>query len=45
MYLMLFVCRVLVLDQGEIKEFDTPEALLSNELSIFQSMAKNAGLI
>ena len=37
--------RVMVLSQGEIVEFDTPDDLLSNEKSIFHGMAKDAGLI
>jgi len=36
--------RVLVLDQGEIAEFDSPESLLQNPDSIFYSMAKDAGI-
>ena len=37
--------RVMVLDQGRIAEFDTPEHLLANSESIFYGMAKNAGLV
>ncbi|XP_064621093.1 multidrug resistance-associated protein 1-like [Lineus longissimus] len=37
--------RILVLDKGEIKEFDTPSALLHNSKSIFHGMARDAGLI
>ena len=37
--------RVLVLDQGMIKEFDTPGALLADRSSVFYSMAKDAGLV
>ena len=36
--------RVMVLDQGQILEFDTPENLMKNKDSQFYSMAKNAGL-
>lgn len=36
--------RVLVLDSGLIKEFDTPENLLADRNSTFYSMAKDAGL-
>jgi ATP-binding cassette subfamily C (CFTR/MRP) protein 1 len=36
--------RVIVLDAGKIKEFDTPEALLADKKSIFFGMAKDAGL-
>ncbi|XP_013389987.1 multidrug resistance-associated protein 1 [Lingula anatina] len=37
--------RVLVLDHGEIKEFDSPTDLLANKRSIFFGMAKDAGLV
>ena len=37
--------RVIVMDKGEIAEFDTPKALLANTNSIFYSMAKDANLI
>ena len=37
--------RVLVVDKGEIAEFDSPQALLANTNSIFYSMAKEAGII
>jgi ATP-binding cassette subfamily C (CFTR/MRP) protein 1 len=37
--------RIIVLDKGEIAEFDTVDALLSDKESIFYGMAKNAGLI
>jgi hypothetical protein len=37
--------RVIVLDQGKLVEYDTPEALLQNKASIFYSMAKDAGLV
>ncbi|XP_021961754.1 multidrug resistance-associated protein 1 isoform X2 [Folsomia candida] len=36
--------RVMVLDKGEIREFDSPENLLSNKNSIFSGMVKDAGL-
>ena len=36
--------RVMVLDQGNIAEFDTPDNLLANKETIFYSMAKNAGI-
>lgn len=37
--------RVMVLDQGRIAEFDTPDNLLADRQSIFYGMAKNAGLV
>ncbi len=37
--------RVMVLDAGRIAEFDSPEALLQNEESIFYGMAKEAGVV
>lgn len=37
--------RVIVLDQGMIAEFDTPDNLLADRNSIFYGMAKDAGLI
>ena len=37
--------RVMVLDQGNVAEFDTVDTLLKNEAGIFHSMAKNAGLV
>ncbi|XP_037921935.1 multidrug resistance-associated protein 1 isoform X7 [Hermetia illucens] len=36
--------KVLVLDKGEIAEFDAPTLLLQNKRSAFYSMAKDAGL-
>ena len=41
----LCYCRVLVLDQGEIKEFDSPGVLMADKDSVFASMAKDAGLL
>jgi ABC-type multidrug transport system fused ATPase/permease subunit len=35
----------LVLDKGEVVEFDNPQNLLNDEGSHFHSMAKKAGLI
>lgn len=37
--------RVIVLDKGNIVEFDPPATLLQNKQSIFYGMAKDAGLV
>lgn len=37
--------RIMVLDKGEIAEFQSPETLLEDRDSIFHSMAKDAGLV
>ena len=37
--------KILVLDKGEVREYDTPKALLSDNKTIFYSMAKNANLV
>ncbi|KAH9503693.1 Multidrug resistance-associated protein 1, partial [Bulinus truncatus] len=37
--------RILVLDQGEIREYDSPQTLLQNQQSMFYSMAKTAGIV
>ena len=34
-----------MLDQGKIKEFESPENLLKDDLSIFYGMARDAGLV
>ncbi len=36
--------RVVVLDQGRLTEYDTPEALLANKDSIFAGLVLEAGL-
>lgn len=37
--------RVLVLDAGQVLEFDTPKNLLANKQSLFHSLAAEAGLV
>ncbi|KAI9175673.1 hypothetical protein H9P43_006037 [Blastocladiella emersonii ATCC 22665] len=37
--------KILVLDHGEVAEFDTPEALLARPESVFYSLAKESGLV
>lgn len=37
--------RVIVLDKGCVKEFDSPTSLLKSQTSIFYGMAKDAGLV
>jgi len=37
--------RVLVLENGNVREFDSPATLLSNRNSHFYSLAKTAGLV
>lgn len=37
--------RIIVLDQGQIAEFDSPANLLADKNTIFYGMAKNAGLV
>ena len=37
--------RILVLDYGEVKEFDSPQVLLSRKDGLFYSLAKEAGLV
>ena len=37
--------RVLVMEAGHVKEFDSPAALLTNTESAFYKMAKDAGLV
>ena len=42
---MFVIFRIMVLDKGQICEFETPQALLGNEDSVLFSMAKDAGLV
>jgi len=37
--------RVLVLDAGQVAEYDSPKTLLANDQSIFYSLAKDAGIV
>ena len=37
--------KVLVLERGKVREFDTPTNLLKKENSMFYSMAKDSGLV
>ncbi|PVD27626.1 hypothetical protein C0Q70_12792 [Pomacea canaliculata] len=37
--------RILVLDEGLVKEYDSPHVLLADKKSIFYGMAKDAGLV
>jgi ABC-type multidrug transport system fused ATPase/permease subunit len=41
---MSYFLRILVLDAGVIKEFDTPTNLLKDTTSMFYGMTKDAGL-
>jgi len=36
--------RVVVLDKGEVVEYDTPQELLKKDNGIFQGLVKQAGL-
>lgn len=36
--------RVLVLDKGEVAEYDTPAALLKKDGGVFQGLVRQAGL-
>ena len=38
-------CRVMVLQNGKMIEFEQPALLLQNKESAFHSMAKDAGLV
>ena len=35
----------MVLDAGQIHEFDTPDKLLNDQTTVFYGMAKDAGLL
>lgn len=37
--------RILVIEQGVVAEFDTPDVLLNNKHSLFYGLAKESGLI
>ena len=37
--------RILVMEDGQVKEFASPEQLLSDPRSVFYGMAKAAGLV
>jgi len=37
--------RILVLDKGQVAEYDSPDTLLANEKGIFYGMARDAGLV
>ena len=39
------LCRIVVLDQGHMIEYDSPQALLRSENSAFHKMAVDAGLV
>lgn len=39
------IFRIMVIEDGKIKEFDTPQNLLANTNGRFYSMAKNARIV
>jgi ABC-type multidrug transport system fused ATPase/permease subunit len=43
--MIFFFYRVLVLDKGLVREYDSPDNLLKNKSSIFYGMAKDANLV
>lgn len=38
-------CRIAVLDNGRVVEYDTPAALLANKHGVFHQMASSANLV
>lgn len=44
-YLHFYFFRILVLDEGLIKETGSPQDLLQNSNGVFYGMAKAAGLV
>ena len=43
--LYFLFCRIMVLDDGEIREFDTPDGLLQNTEGLFYQLAQDAGIV
>ena len=39
-----FVSRVLVLVDGQVREFDTPSVLMADDTSLFHAMVRKAGI-
>ncbi|KAK0045854.1 multidrug resistance-associated protein 1-like isoform X1 [Biomphalaria pfeifferi] len=37
--------KILVMDKGQVKEFDSPQTLLADKNSVFCNMAKDAGIV
>uniref|UniRef100_A0A2C9K9A9 ABC-type glutathione-S-conjugate transporter n=1 Tax=Biomphalaria glabrata TaxID=6526 RepID=A0A2C9K9A9_BIOGL len=37
--------KILVMDKGQVKEFDSPQTLLADKNSVFYDMAKDAGIV
>ena len=44
-YITFCCCRVMVMEAGQIKEYDKPDTLLKEKDSLFFGMAKDAGLV
>ena len=42
---MFSFSRILVMDAGKVKEFDSPTTLLADPSTIFHGMAADAGLV